>query len=105
MKLLTKEIEKKFLKYPLYSQEGLGVKSKVLVKYFNPCGVQTWLVTEAQKTEDGDWELFAYCQTAYGWEWGYLLLSQLESLKLPLGLTVERDLYIGGDCTVEELAR
>lgn len=29
-------------------------------------------------------------------EWGYLLLSELESLRLPFGLGVERDLYTDG---------
>ena len=38
MKLVTKELEKEFKKYPIGSQEGLGDEAKVLVKYFNPCG-------------------------------------------------------------------
>ena len=27
------------------------------------------------------------------WEWGYLMLSELASLRLPFGLTIERDIY------------
>ena len=55
MNLLTKEIIEKFKEYPLYSQDGKGMDSVVLVKYFNPCGAGTWLITEAEKQPDGDW--------------------------------------------------
>lgn len=92
MKLLTKEIEKKFEKYPIGSQEDKGTKAEVLVKYFNPYGVGTWLITEAEKQDNGDWLLFGYYHL-FEWEWGYLLLSDLEQIKLPYGLTIERDIY------------
>ena len=46
MKLVTKEIEKKIAKYPLYSQDGKGLKSKVIAKFFNPSGRRTWIATE-----------------------------------------------------------
>ena len=62
--------------------------------YFNPCGCGTWLITEAEREGD-DWRLYGYCHI-FEWEWGYLLLSELESLRLPFGLGVERDLYTGG---------
>lgn len=61
MKLSTKELVERFKKYPLYSQDGKGMESTVLVKYFNPCGVGTWLITEAEEQENGDWLLFGYC--------------------------------------------
>ena len=93
MKLMTKEIEKKLKKYPYGSQDGKGRSAKVLVKYFNPCGAGTWLVTEADQLENGDWMFFGYCTLGYGWEWGSFLLSELESVKLPYGLKIERDLY------------
>ena len=102
MELLTNEIINKFKKYPLYSQDGKGENSVVLVKYFNPVGSSTWLITEAEKQEDGDWLLFGYCHI-FCWEWGYVSLRELQSVKLPLGLTVERDLYIPKDATVKEL--
>ena len=47
MKLLTKEIISKFEKHPFHSQDGKGMDAEVLVKYFNPCGTGTWLITEA----------------------------------------------------------
>lgn len=93
MKLMTKEVEKKLKKFPYGSQDGKGKSAKVLVKYFNPCGAGTWLVTEGEQTEDGDWLLFGYVTLGYGWEWGSFMLSELESVKLPYGLKIERDLY------------
>ena len=95
MKLLTKEIEKKLEKNPLYSKDGQGVDAEIVVKFFNPCGSGTWLITEGEKQEDGDWLLFGYCHI-HEWEWGYVMLSELENLRLPYGLKIERDLYAGG---------
>lgn len=48
-------------------------------------------LTEAEREGD-DWRLFGYCHI-YEWEWGYLMLSELASLRLPFGLTIERDIY------------
>lgn len=104
MNLLTTKLEEQFNKYPLYSQDGKGMDSIVIVKYFNPYGSGTWLITEAEKQPDGDWLLFGYCHI-YCWEWGYVLLSELQNLKLPFGLTIERDLYIPHDAKVKELIR
>ena len=94
MKLLTEEIISQFEAHPIGSQDGKGLHAEVLVKYFNPCGSGTWLITEAEREGD-DWRLYGYCHI-FEWEWGYLLLSELESLRLPFGLGVERDLYTGG---------
>ena len=102
MKLLTEEIIERFKEYPLYSQDGKGMDSDVLVKYFNPCGAGTWLITESELQEDGDWLLFGYCHI-FEWEWGYVMLSDLQNLKLPFGLTIERDLYIPKDAKVKDL--
>lgn len=100
MKLMTKELEKIFEKYPIGSQEGLGGNAKVIAKFFNPVGVGTWLITEAEKTEDGDYEMFGYCHLGDNEmaELGYVMLSQLEEIKLPFGFKIERDLYMPKDC-------
>lgn len=102
MRLMTKEIERELQKSPLYSKDGQGENAEVVVKYFNPCGAGTWLITEGEKQEDGDWLMFGMCHI-FEWEWGYVLLSELESVKLPFGLGIERDLYAKG--TVGELMR
>lgn len=104
MNLLTDEIKELFKQYPLYSQDGKGLNSVVLVKYFNPCGAGTWLITEAEEQENGDWLLFGYCHI-FCWEWGYVMLSELQDLKLPFGLKIERDLYIKEGATVKECLR
>lgn len=102
MQLLTKEIEKKLEKTPYGSTDGQGMNAKVIVKYFNPVGSGTWLITEGEKQEDGDWLLYGYCKI-FDWEWGTVMLSELAGVRLPLGLRIERDLYAEG--TVEELAK
>ena len=95
MRLITKEIEKRFEQFPLYSQEGKGFEAVIAVKYFNPFGSGTWLITEGEKQEDGDWLLFGYCHI-FEWEWGYVMLSELESVGF-----IERDLYIKNNATVK----
>ena len=100
MKLWTKELERKAAQFPLGSQDGKGLDATVFVKFFNPYGAGTWLCTSAKRQEDGDYLLFGYCHI-FEWEFGYVMLSELENLKLPFGLTIERDLYSKG--TVREL--
>ncbi len=100
MKLITKELEETFKKYPIGSQDGLGGRAKVIAKFFNPVGPGTWLITEANKLENEDYEMFGYCHLGDDEmaELGYVNLSQLEELQLPFGLKVERDLYMPKDC-------
>ena len=102
MKLLTEEIIKRFKEYPLYSQDGKGMDSIVVVKYFNPVGAGTWLITEAELQDDGNWLMFGYCHI-HCWELGYVMLNYLQNLKLPFGLTIERDLYIPKNAKVKDL--
>lgn len=95
MLLMTKELEKEFNNYRFGSQEGKEMDADVVVKYFNPFGTGTWLITEGEKQEDGDWLLYGYCHL-FEWEWGYVLLSELERVRLPFGLGVEREIYDTG---------
>lgn len=75
---MTKELEEKLKKYPIESQSELLKKSKVLVKYFNPTGVVTWLITEENKLENGDYEMFGYCHLGDDEmaEFGYVYLLE-----------------------------
>ena len=104
MKLMTKELEEVFEKYPLGSQDGLLGQAKVIAKFFNPMGVGTWFITEAEKQEDGDYEMFGYCHLGDDEmaEFGYVMLSELQAIKGPLGMGIERDLYLSKDCTLIE---
>lgn len=93
MKLITKQIERQLAKYPIYSQENKGEESVVICKFFQPNGSYTWYVTEAERQEDGDWLFFGMVENSYGRELGYFTLKELERIKLPFGLTIERDIY------------
>lgn len=96
MKLMTNELEKKFEKYPLGSQDGKGKDAEIIVKFFNPFGNGTWFITEAEKQEDGNWLFFGYCHI-FEWEWGYFTLDELQDPGI-----IERDLYLDEGTTVAE---
>mgnify|MGYP000117048333 CR=1 FL=1 len=112
MKLITKEIERAFKKHPLYSQENEGLDAEVVVKFFNPCGAETWLITEGNLQDDGDFLMYGYCYSGNDEmsDFGYITLSQLENKKLPLNiytgetvgyLEIERDKWLPKNCTLE----
>ena len=88
MKLLTAELRASFP--PLYSQEKL-TDPIVHCKFFTPDSNWTWYVTEGEAEED-DFRFFGYV-CGLDEEWGYFVLSELESVRGPLGLSIERDLY------------
>lgn len=91
MKLLTKEIEQMLEKFPLYSQEKKGEDATAICKFFNPIGSGTWYVLEGEKIGD-DWRFFGIAEI-YEREYGYFMLSELESVQLPFGMGIERDIY------------
>ena len=94
MKLLTDAIKKALP--PLYSTEDIPTDQKeVVVKFFNPMGVGTWEVYEGSKNVEGDWLFFGRVDLGYdGAEWGYFSLSELQRIKLPMGLGIERDICV-----------
>lgn len=94
MKLITKSIMS-----ALIANRGKE-NQKPVVKFFNPCGSGTWLISEIE--EDGD-TLFGLCDLGMGCpELGTVSLSELESIKLRFGLGIERDLHWSGDKTLLE---
>ena len=104
MKLWTKEVEKKAARFPLGSQDGKGENAEVIVKFFNPYGIGTWLITEAEKEGD-DWMLYGLCDLGFP-EWGYVRLSEITSTRVNVfgcRMPLERDMYIGKHPTVKEL--
>lgn len=90
--LMTEGLKNKIKEYPIYSQDGLKLDAKVLVKYFNPYGAGTWLILEGQELDNGDYELYGYMHILE-WEYGYILLSQLERIKFCNSASIERDIY------------
>jgi len=105
MKLLTKEIREQLP--PLYSQDGKGGKAVVYTKYFTPSSNWTWLATEGEPVLDEsqnevDYKFFGLV-FGHEKEFGYFLLSELEEVRGPMGLPIERDLYFQPK-TLEEIA-
>ncbi len=94
MQLITKSIENKLKKHHLRSQENVE-NPKIIAKFFNPCGIGTWYITEGEQRPDGDWLLFGLCCLQCA-ELGYVLLSDLQKQRLPYGLTIERDRHFSG---------
>jgi Protein of unknown function (DUF2958) len=89
-KLLTSDLKRKIPR--LYSGEKTRAEDKLVVaKFFQPWGRWTWYVTEGQQ-EDGDWRFFGYVQGIED-EWGYFMLSELEAIRGPGGLRIERDIH------------
>jgi len=87
MKLLTDELRARLP--PVYSQEA-EADPIVYAKFFLPGTGWTWYVTEGSPQE----EEFLFFGFVVGLEreFGYFLLSELEEVRSPLGLRVERDL-------------
>jgi Protein of unknown function (DUF2958) len=88
MKLLTKEILA--VLPPLGGQEEKP-DPIVYVKFFTPDGSFTWYATEGEAQGD-DFMFFGYVIGLES-EWGYFRLSDLQSVRGHLNLSVERDLY------------
>lgn len=64
-----------------------------VVKFFNPLGEGVWLATELDN--DGD-IMFGLADLGYP-ELGSWSFSDLESIRLPFGMGIERDLLFTGD--------
>lgn len=88
MELLPAEVRAELPK--LYSQEG-NRDPIVHLKYFTPDSSWTWYATEGEEDE-GDFRFFGLV-LGFEREWGYFVLSELESARGPLGLPIERDLH------------
>lgn len=93
MKLLTNALRKDIP--ALYSSE-LNPDPMVVCKFFTPDSNWTWFVVEGQpEIVDGEEVDFTFFGLVHGLEQelGYFSLQELESVKGPLGLRIERDLY------------
>ena len=70
-----------------------GADHVPVVKFFNPFGEGVWLVTDLD--EDGD-VMFGLADIGCP-ELGSWSFSELESIRLPFGMGIERDLLFTGD--------
>jgi hypothetical protein len=98
MSLLTPE-----LRAALRAQHRSDVgDTRPLVKLFNPLSAATWLASEL--AEDGD-ALFGLADLGFGCpELGWFSLSEIEALRLPYGLRIERDLHFATDLPLTDWA-
>ena len=95
MKLLPKEIRE--ILPPLYAQDGKGGKTVAYLKLFTPDSGFTWWITEGGpiKDEQGnevDYHMFGLVE-GHCKELGYVSLKELEEVRGPLGLPIERDVH------------
>ena len=99
MKLMTKAIREKLLANNLLDNNG---EIKPVVKFFDPTGAATWLITEMEG--DGD-TMFGLADLGFGMpELGYVSLNELMAVKGAFGLGIERDLYFTAGKTIGEYA-
>jgi len=87
-KFLTKEILGKFPKLKETENEE---NPKIIAKFFCPWNNWTWYATEY----DGEDTFFGLVE-GFEKELGYFSLSELQSLRGPGGLKIERDMYFDG---------
>ena len=99
MKLLTKAIERQLLKnWP--DEEGL---CQPALKLFNPCGAATWLIT-CRDPEYPD-HLSGLCDLGFGFpEIGLVSLSEIQAVRGPMGLGIERDMYFTANYAIKVYA-
>ncbi len=91
MDLLTPELRERLLANGR-NRDGNHIPA---VKWFNPAGAGTWLITDADP-ENPD-ILFGLADLGFGYpELGSVRLSELQQYKGPFGLGIERDLHFTG---------
>lgn len=99
-KWFTKELAGKLP--PLYANaEAKTADTPVILKLFNPTGIGTWYLTEAD-LETG--EAFGLCVLQEA-ELGYVSLHELRAYTGFAGLPIERDIYYGPETLAEAMER
>jgi len=86
MKLITKAIQAK-----LQKNHQTNDDEDIVLKLFNPCGAQTWLITRIEEDNDIMWGL---ADLGFGLvEYGTISLNEIKQFKGRFGLGIERDLH------------
>lgn len=86
MELLTSELHKRLLANGAKPGDHVPV-----VKFFNPLGAATWLISEMDANRD---TLFGLADLGFGCpEPGSVSLAEMAAVRLPLGLGIERDCH------------
>ena len=101
--LITEQQRTQLLANGQAHAEGRDIDPPPVVKLFTPDAQATWLLTELAP-DDGDMA-FGLCDLGLGMpELGSVRLSELASIRGPLNLPVERDLYFMPRRTLSEYA-
>jgi hypothetical protein len=74
---------------PLYSQEEKGEEAIAVLKFFTPWTSWTWYASEYDPEE----RIFFGVVVGHERELGYFSKDELEAIRGPAGLRIERDLY------------
>lgn len=91
MQLITEEQRERLLANGRRTAAGEDHDPAPVVKLFTPDAGATWLLTEIDPDDPS--RAFGLCDPGLGFpELGYVSLTELQQLRGPLGLTVERDL-------------
>ncbi len=103
MSLIPDDLKKLMLANGKRSARGEHFDPFPVVKLFTPWGAATWLLT---KLDPSDQDIaFGLCDLGMGFpELGSVRLSEVESVKGPFGLGVERDLAFLADKTLSAYA-
>lgn len=81
----------------------LRLRSKPVLKLFTPNAGATWLISECDPQEPDI--LYGLCDPGLGEpELGTVSLAEIEALRGPLGLPVERDLYFEAEYPLSRYA-
>ncbi|TNE77698.1 DUF2958 domain-containing protein [Spongiibacter tropicus] len=101
--LITEQQRTQLLANGQANAEGRDIDPPPVVKLFTPDAQATWLLTELDP-QDGD-AAFGLCDLGLGMpELGSVRLSELSTIRGPLGLPVERDLHFIPRRTLSEYA-
>ena len=108
MKFFTQEQERQLIENGRRNGERIGddgntIDFKPVVKLFCPWGAATWLLTEIDPEEPT--VAFGLCDLGMeSPEIGSVSLVELESIRGPGGLRIERDLHFTADKTLSDYA-
>jgi hypothetical protein len=104
MQLITDEQRAELLRNGAESAQAEDFDPMPVVKLFTPDAGATWLLTELDPQDED--LAFGLCDLGLGCpELGYVRLSEIEGVRGPLGLPVERDLHFTARHRLSEYAR
>jgi hypothetical protein len=85
MKLITEKLKQRFKEVGRQDQNPL-----IIAKFFDPAGSGTWYATEYDSETN---ICFGYVTGLAFDEWGSFSITEMEAIKRPFGLTIERDIH------------